>query len=90
MRNPVYTSQFRRDVKKAEQRGHDMAKLKTAMTLLLTEAPLPQELRDHPLKGQWKHYRDLHIEPDWLLIYKIDGEDCVFARTGTHADIFFM
>lgn len=77
-------------MKKAQQRGYDMAKLKAVMTLLLTEAPLPQELRDHPLKGKWKSYRDLHIEPDWLLIYKIDGEDCIFARTGTHTDLFSM
>ncbi len=90
MRNPVYYTHFRRDLKKAEQRGLDMQKLKEVMTLLLTEAPLPKRYRDHALKGAWKHYRDLHVEPDWLLLYKIAGDDCIFARTGTHADIFSM
>ncbi|MDL2316892.1 type II toxin-antitoxin system YafQ family toxin [Desulfovibrio sp. OttesenSCG-928-A18] len=88
MRNPVYTAQFRRDTKKAEQRGYDMQKLKTVMLLLLNAEPLPENCRDHALKGEWKHYRDLHVAPDWLLIYKIAGDDCIFARTGTHSDIF--
>jgi mRNA interferase YafQ len=48
----------------------------------------PRELRDHPLKGQWKGYRDLHIEPDWLLIYKVDQENLWLVRTGSHGDIF--
>ena len=40
------------------------------------------------LGGDWKHHRDCHIEPDWLLIYKIDGDDLYLVRTGTHSDIF--
>ena len=43
---------------------------------------------DHPLSGEWNEYRDLHIEPDWLLIYRIDGDTLKLARTGTHDDIF--
>lgn len=90
MRNPVYTTQFRRDVKKAKQRGYNLQKLKTAILLLLHEEPLPEQYQDHALKGAWKRYHDLHIEPDWLLVYKIDGDDCIFSRTGTHADIFSL
>ncbi|MDL2290799.1 type II toxin-antitoxin system YafQ family toxin [Desulfovibrio sp. OttesenSCG-928-F20] len=90
MRSPVYTAQFRRDTKKAEQRGYDMQKLKTAILLLLNAKPLPQQYQDHALKGTWKHYRNLHIEPNWLLIYKITGDNCTFARTGTHSDIFSL
>ena len=67
-----------------------MQKIKDAMLLLLNEESLPPQYRDHALKGVWKHYRDLHLEPDWLLIYKIDGNECLFARTGSHADIFSM
>ena len=44
--------------------------------------------RDHSLGGNWKHHRDCHIEPDWLLIYKIDGEDLYLVRTGKHSDLF--
>lgn len=90
MRNPVYSTQFRRDLKKVEQRGYDLEKLKVVMRILLNEEELPPEYKDHSLKGIWKKHRDLHIAPDWLLIYKIDGKDCIFSRTGTHADIFSM
>jgi mRNA interferase YafQ len=48
----------------------------------------PPRYKDHPLGGEWKHFRDCHIEPDWLLIYKIDGEDLYLVRTGTHSDLF--
>jgi mRNA interferase YafQ len=90
MRNPVYSAQFRRDLKKVRQRAYDMQKLKVAVNLLLEEAPLPERYQDHALKGEWKHHRELHIAPDWLLLYKISDEDCIFARTGTHADIFSL
>ncbi len=88
MRNAVTGSQFRRDVKLAQKRGKDMAKLRELILLLLAGAPLPQRYRDHPLTGDWKHYRDCHIEPDWLLLYKIDGIDVHLVRTGTHSDLF--
>ena len=65
-----------------------MKKMEEAMRFLLTEALLPESYRDHSLKGAWKHYRELHLEPDWLLVYKIVGDTVVFSRTGTHADIF--
>ncbi len=90
MRTPDYTNQFKRDFRKAEARKKDMAKMEKAMFLLLTEAALLPEYRDHALKGVWKLHRELHIEPDWLLIYKIDGNDCIFSRTGTHAELFSM
>jgi mRNA interferase YafQ len=88
MREPVYSNQFRRDVKLAQKRGKNMSKLKTLTVLLLADDPLPPSYRDHPLKGDWVSFRDAHIEPDWLLIYKIDGNDVRFERTGTHADLF--
>lgn len=85
---PSYSGQFRRDVKLAEKRGKDMAKLRHVLQLLIDNAPLPPRLRDHPLRGDWRGWRDLHIEPDWLLIYKADAEAVRFERTGTHADLF--
>jgi addiction module RelE/StbE family toxin len=51
-----------------------MAKLRDIILLLVDGGTLPARYRDHPLGGDWKHFRDCHIEPDWLLIYKIDGE----------------
>lgn len=90
MRKPDYSTQFKRDFKKAENRGKDMPKLERAMALLLAETVLPSTYKDHQLKGVWKHYRELHIEGDWLLVYKIVGDTVVFARTGTHADLFSL
>ena len=88
MRNSINGGQFKRDVKLNQRRGKDMTKLRDLMLLLIEEKPLPPEYKDHPLKGNWRHHRDSHIEPDWLLIYKIDGNDLYFVRTGTHSDIF--
>lgn len=88
MRFPSYSGQFKRDVKLAEKRGKDLDKLRRVIELLLSAQALPRELGDHPLKGDWKPRRDLHIEPDWVLIYCIEGDEVRLERTGTHADLF--
>lgn len=88
MRLPSYSGQFKRDVKLSEKRGKNMSKLRHVIELLLNGEALPRELCDHPLKGEWKPNRDLHIEPDWLLIYTVDGDTVRFERTGSHADLF--
>jgi mRNA interferase YafQ len=88
MRQPDYSGQFKRDVKLAKKRGKDMGQLKTLLVLLIEDKPLPATYLDHPLKGGWRGFRDAHIEPDWLLIYKIDGNVVRFERTGRHVDLF--
>jgi mRNA interferase YafQ len=88
LRTPVSGARFRRDVKLAQKRGKDMAKLRAVILLLVEGDPLPSRYKDHPLDGEWKLYRDCHIEPDWLPIYKIDGDDLRLVRTGTHSDLF--
>jgi mRNA interferase YafQ len=88
MRQPVYSGQFKRDVKHAERRGKDMSKLRRILALLIEGDPLPASYKDHPLRGEWSSFRDAHIEPDWLLIYKVDGESVRFERTGRHSDLF--
>jgi mRNA interferase YafQ len=85
---PRRLSQFKRDVRKAEKRGKDMDKLRVLLVLLIAEQPLLAHYRNHPLKGDWAGYWDAHIEPDWLLIYRVEGDELQLARTGTHADIF--
>lgn len=87
-RNLIRGTQFRRDVKLAQRRGKDMSKLRELILLLAEGNPLPPSYKDHPLAGEWKHHRDCHLEPDWLLIYKIDGDDLYLVRTGTHSDLF--
>jgi mRNA interferase YafQ len=88
MRQPDYSGQFKRDVKQSQKRGKDMSKLKTLLGLLMEGEPLPAIYLDHPLKGGWKGFRDAHIEPDWLLIYKITENVVRFERTGRHTDLF--
>jgi mRNA interferase YafQ len=85
---PVRSGQFRRDVKRAEKRGKDLRKLRQVLELLIGGEELPASYKDHPLKGNWKGYRDAHIEPDWLLIYRVAGDEIHLARTGSHADLF--
>jgi len=85
---PVRSGRFKKDVKRAEKRGKDMAKLSAVLSLLIDMKPLPPAYRDHALKGNWEGFRDLHIAPDWLLLYRIKGTELQLARTGTHADLF--
>jgi mRNA interferase YafQ len=88
VRNPISGAKFRRDVKLAKRRGKDMSKLRQLILLLIEGNPLPPRYKDHPLSGDWEHHRDCHIEPDWLLLYKVDRHDLYLIRTGTHADLF--
>ncbi len=88
MRQPDFSTQFRRDLKRVKKRGKDIGKIKKSMQLLIDEKPLPAVYLDHPLKGDWGGCRDLHVEPNWLLIYRIDGKTVRFERTGSHSDLF--
>jgi mRNA interferase YafQ len=82
------STQFKKDVKLAARRGKALAKLKALLDLLMDGAPLPSELRDDPLRGDWRGSRDCHLESDWLLIYTLEGDHVRFERTGTHSDLF--
>jgi mRNA interferase YafQ len=84
------TSQFKKDVKRADKRGKDLAQLKAVLELLIEGEPLPPEFKDHPLRGNFTGSRDCHIEPDWVLIYTLTEKDSHvrFERTGTHSDLF--
>jgi len=82
------TNQFKKDTKRAQKRGKDLAKLKAVIDLLAEEKPLPQKHRDHQLGGNWAGHRDCHIETDWILIYKILDDEIRLERTGAHSDLF--
>lgn len=86
----VWTSKFKKDYKLAIKRGWDIDLLDNAIRLLASAKPLPKEYNDHPLFGDWKGYRECHIEPDWLLVYRIEKSILVLSlqRTGTHSDLF--
>lgn len=82
------TTQFRKDVRKQQKRGKDLGKLMEIVDLLILGGTLPEKFRDHALTGNWKDWRDCHIEPDWLLIYKPPGDELILGRTGSHSDLF--
>lgn len=88
MLNIIYSSQFKKDYKRCLKRGLDIDRLKDVVATIAIPAPLPQQNRDHCLAGNHKGRRECHIEPDWLLIYEIDGNDLYLDRTGTHSDLF--
>lgn len=65
-----------------------MERLRALVRLLASGDSVPERYRDHPLRGRWSGWRDAHIEPDWVLIYRVNGSDLELGRTGTHADLF--
>ena len=88
MLTPVYTRQFERDLKLMIKRGKTPENLKTVINSLVNKEPLSARCRDHALVGNYRGRRECHVEPDWLLIYKILDAEIIFERTGTHADLF--
>ncbi|WP_369410637.1 type II toxin-antitoxin system YafQ family toxin [Candidatus Pantoea communis] len=88
MKKVVETKKFEKEFKKMIKRGKDPKKLFTFVRLLANESyPLPEHYRDHPLK-QFKDVRDAHIEPDWVLFYRVTTKEVELIRTGTHSDLF--
>lgn len=88
MRSIRRDTQFKRDVKRITKRGKDTNKLKKIIRFLVKAEKLPLESKDHQLKGTLKDCRECHIEPDWLLIYRIEGSELCLVRTGSHSDLF--
>jgi mRNA interferase YafQ len=82
------TTKFERDCKRMVKRNKDMDKLRKIMLLLQNEQSLDPKHNDHPLTGEFKDSRDCHIEPDWVLIYRVSGDTICFERTGSHSDLF--
>lgn len=92
MLKPEFTGQFKRDYKLAVNRGCDPKKMETVISMLCNEGALPESYRDYALTNSrnYKDMRECHIQPDWLLVYKIVNERLILKliRTGTHSDLF--
>ncbi|RUQ92921.1 type II toxin-antitoxin system RelE/ParE family toxin [Legionella septentrionalis] len=88
MLSPFYKKQFEKDLRRIIKRGKDIQKIKDVIEKLINQTPLEPNYRDHALKGNYVDCRELHIEPDWLLIYLIQKNTITFVRTGSHADLF--
>ena len=93
MRTIERVSAFKRDFKRIKatpRHSKDIDQLLSAIVeKLLVDEKLPQRKRDHELSGNWKGYRECHLKPDLLLIYrKPDGDTLRLARLGSHSELF--
>jgi mRNA interferase YafQ len=88
MRKVSVTSQFEKDVRRAQKRNCNMSKLSAIIRLLGRGDLEDRQYRDHPLKGKYEGLRECHLTPDWLLIYQSFTDQVILVRTGTHADLF--
>ena len=79
---------FKRDIKRLQRQRVDLSELTAVVTTLADENPLGLHYRDHALVGNWKGYRECHIQPDWLLIYRVENDELQLARSGSHANLF--
>lgn len=86
----VWTSRFKKDYKLAVKRRLNIKLLDDTIRMLASGKTLPEEYNDHQLTGNLKKYRECHIQPDWLLMYRIEKDILVLSlqRTGTHSDLF--
>ena len=86
----VLSNQFRKDLKLASKRGYDLELLNEVVDKIASGNALPAKNRDHELTGNYIGFRECHIQPDWLLVYKIDNNELILflSRTGTHSDLF--
>jgi mRNA interferase YafQ len=88
VKNIFETIQFRKDIKRVKKQGKNLEKLKSIVRRLAAGEALDPRYRDHPLTGLLRGSRDCHIEPDWLLIYRIDPASLFLERTGSHSELF--
>lgn len=83
------TAEFKKDVKRQKKRGKDVGKLRPVIEELCRRRPLDQKYQDHALTGEWEGWRDRHVQPDWILVYKMQADTLILGRTGTHSDLGF-
>lgn len=83
-----YTSRFKKDLKMVKKRNLNLDLLAEVIDTLAEEKVLPESNRDHELTGNLNGHRECHIQPDWLLIYRIEDDVLMLYRTGSHSDLF--
>ena len=86
----VLSNRFKKDLKMAKKRGYNLDLLNDVVEKLAMQEPLPKKNRDHSLTGDFIGFREYHIQPDWLLVYRVNDEELILflTRTGTHSDLF--
>ena len=86
----VLSNRFKKDLQLASKRGYDLSLLDDIVSALAKAETLPAKNKDHSLTGDFSGFRECHIQPDWLLIYRIENDELILflSRTGTHSDLF--
>ena len=84
----IQTTQFKKDTKRSKKRKKDFNKFKVIIDYLVQAIELPKKYKDHQLIGDYAGSRECHIEPDWLLIYRLEDNELILIRLGTHSDLF--
>ena len=78
----------RRDIRRLQRQGKNLDELYTVVEMLAEGEILPERYRDHNLTGNWRGFRECHIRPNWLLIYKIVEQELQLVRSGSHPELF--
>ena len=92
MRQIKRTAQFKKEYKLAKKQGKDISKALDIIRMLADDKPLPEKYCDHQLSGKWKDFRECHVAPDWLLVYrKTDSGELllILTRLASHSDLGF-
>ena len=86
----IPSNKFKKDLKLAKKRGLNLELLSVVVNTLAAQQPLDIKYHDHNLTGNYRDFRECHIEPDWLLVYRTDDDqlELFLFRTGTHSDLF--
>ncbi|MFR7992980.1 MAG: type II toxin-antitoxin system YafQ family toxin [Lachnospiraceae bacterium] len=83
-----YTGKFKKDLKTCQKRKYNIKLLQNVIDVLRIPEQLEEKHKDHSLTGNYAGFRECHVLPDWLLIYRYNGDCLELARTGTHSDLF--
>lgn len=85
---PAYTSQFKKDLATLEKQQKDIKKLVEVMDTLLIGKNLPAKYHATKLNDNFKNHIECKIEADWILIYKLEGREVIFERTGSESELY--
>jgi mRNA interferase YafQ len=83
-----FSTRFKRDLKRYKHRKEVIKEFNEVLKLLLAGKKLPEKYNDHDLSGNYLNYRECHVKPDVLLIYKADEQLLYLQRIGSHSELF--
>ncbi len=84
----ILINKFKKDLKKIKKQNKDLKLLGKIIDILANQETIPHYYKNHKLINNYVGYFELHIQPDWLLIYKIENNILYLARIGSHSELF--